>query len=331
MALSGSFDYVRTSAQLTEAALRKLQVLADGQSASTNQSTYAIEALNVMLKAWSARGNPVWNLRPAYIYPIHDTNTIQLGNAAGLGHWSEELILTKLTASAAAAATSISVSITAAEDVVGTTANSDFIGVELDSGNIFWTTISSGGASASITLASGLTTAASSGNRVYAYTSKAAKPEAILQCWRVDAVTGSRLEVPVTSYETVRGNVTLSNEGVPLHYNYQEAYLTATGSSYGIFRFWPRFQNGDTYLEIYMQSPFDDIDSSSDNVAFPNVWYEAIIYNLADRLAPEYGLPLDRHAVLKGEASAFYAIAEEATTESASIFFQPAVDFTRNY
>lgn len=330
MALSGSFDYVRTADQLIEAAMRKLGLLAEGQSATTNQKVTGTEALNIMLKAWQAQGNPVWNVRPAYIYPIADTNTINLGNASGMGHFSDELILTKLTAAALSSATSITVSITAAVDVVGTTANSDNIGIELDDGTVHWTTISGGGGTTALTLATGLAGAAASGNRVYAYTSKDHRPEAVLDVWRVEAQTGARIEVLRDPYSQVRGNVVLSTEGVPLHYNYQEAYLTSTGSSYGIFRFWPRFQNGKTYLELNVQHPFDDVDTSStDNIAFPNVWYEAVIYNLADRLAPENNVDMQKWTAIKAEAKNFYDIADEATTEGDSLMIQPMYDPTR--
>jgi len=324
MALSGSFDFVRTADQIIESSLRKIGVLAEGQVASTNQKTYGTEALNILIKSWQALGMPVWNMRIGYIYPIHNTNYINLGAAAGLGHASEELILTKLTAAAATSATALTVSITSAIDVIGTTADSDFIGVELDDGTMHWTTISAGGGTTTLTIATGLASAAAVGNRVYAYTTKLTRPESIEACWLVTTDSASRLDLPKDARVTVQGNSVLPTEGEPIHFNYQEAYHTATGSSYGIFSFWPRFENGEQYFEVYMQYPFDDIDTSStDNLAFPSSWYRAIVLHLAIDLGLEYSVPAEKMAIVKGLAKEAFDIAEGATTEGASIFFQP--------
>ena len=125
MAVSNSFNYgasVSVSIVIA-AALRKLSVLAEGQSATTTQSNNALEALNFMLMAWRSKGMPLWYLKTAYIYPDENTNLILLGPSGD--NASEELILTKLTADAASGATTITVSITTDNDVIGTTANSD--------------------------------------------------------------------------------------------------------------------------------------------------------------------------------------------------------------
>jgi len=325
MAFSASFDYVRTADQLIEASLRKLGVLAEGQSSSTNQKTYGTEALNVLLKSWQGYGMPIWNMRFGYIYPIHDTNTISIGSTAGLGHASDELILTKLTADAATSATTITVSITAAVDVVGTTTNADFIGIELDDGTMHWTTISSGGGTTGLTIGTGLASAAATGNRVYAYTNKMNRLEAIENAWLVTASTGARIELPMDARTTVQGNSVLSTEGEPIHYNYQESYHTSPANGgFGTFTFWPRFQNGEQYIEIYQQHPFDDIDTSStDNIALPPVWYRAVILHLAIDLGLEYSAPAEKMAMIKGLAKEAFDIAQGASTEGTSIFFAP--------
>lgn len=322
MALSGSFNFTVARSDIIPAALRKLGVLGEGQTPTTNQTTYASLALNVMLKAFMADGLPLWYVKTGYIYPVTDTNTVSLAGTGG-GHFSEELILTKLTADAAASATNLTVSITAATDVQGTTANSDFIGIELNDGTMHWTTISSGGGTASLTIASGLASAAGSGNRVYAYTTKAQKPEAIVDCWRVNAPGGTRVRVNRTPLSNLLSLSNQYSEGRTVQWDYIESLTGVPGTDVGTFRFWPRMADGDEYLEVRFQQPFDDMDADADNLAFPPSWYEAIIYGLALRLTDEYQVPDNIYKRVGAAAQAAKEIAETATTEGASLYVMP--------
>jgi hypothetical protein len=298
-------------------------VTAEGQTPTTNQLTTAAQALNVMLKAWQSDALPLWYIRTGYLYPETGTNFALLYSSGA--HWSSELVLTKLTADAAASATALTVSITAAEDVVGTTANSDYIGIELDDGSMHWTTLSAGGGTTSLTIASGLASAASSGNRVYAYTTKAQRPEGVLDVYRIDALTAARQKLEPMPTRNFLAMNSLTTEGEPNQWAWEETVSGVPGSNPSIFRFWPRYANGGSYLEIRYQLPFDDMDSASDNLALPEPWYEAVIYGLAVRLAPEYQVPLDQRQLLKGEAKAAKDLAEVSTQEFASLFFQPQV------
>lgn len=322
MALSNSFDFTVARSDIIPAALRKLGVLGEGQTPSTSQTTYASLALNVMLKAFQADGLPLWYVKTGYIYPIHGTNTVGLAGTSG-GHFSEELIITKLTADAAAAATTLTVSITAADDVQGTTANSDNIGIELDDGTIHWTTISSGGGTTAPVIASGLASAATSGNRVYAYTTKAQRPEAVLDVWRVDAAAGTRVAVNRYPVNMIQGMSDQYSEGSTSMWGYIETITAVPGTDQGTFRFWPRMQDGNEYLEIRFQHPFDDMDADANNLAFPAVWFEAIIYGLALRLADEYQVPDNVYKRVGMAAQSSKETAEGATTEGSSTFVYP--------
>ena len=88
MTVSASFDYSRTGTQIINAALRKIGVLAEGQAATTTQAADALEALNLMLKAWITKQIPVHQIRIAYIYPDDGLNELELGNASTDHRWS---------------------------------------------------------------------------------------------------------------------------------------------------------------------------------------------------------------------------------------------------
>jgi succinyl-CoA synthetase beta subunit len=66
-----------------------------------------------------------------------------------------------------------------------------------------------------------------------------------------------------------------------------------------------------------------------DNLDFPEYWMEAVIYGLAHRLSPEYGIPLQDRQTLAAEAKRFLDDALEYSPEDTSLFFQP--DWTTIY
>lgn len=76
-------------------------------------------------------------------------------------------------------------------------------------------------------------------------------------------------------------------------------------------------------LVIVSQKKFDDFTSGSENPDFPAYWMDALIYQLAVRLAPEYGLPLQDRQTLKAEAKEYTDAAADFGDEDGSMFFQP--------
>ena len=63
MSTSGTTTFSVTRDQIITAALRKIGVVAQGETATADQITEASVALNMMVKAWEADGMPLWALR----------------------------------------------------------------------------------------------------------------------------------------------------------------------------------------------------------------------------------------------------------------------------
>lgn len=79
----------------------------------------------------------------------------------------------------------------------------------------------------------------------------------------------------------------------------------------------------DYTLKFVFQRPFEDQVSGSDTIDFPQWWMEAVIYGLAHRLAPEFGIPLADRKLLATEAEYFLQEALSFGTEEGSLYFQP--------
>jgi len=80
-------------------------------------------------------------------------------------------------------------------------------------------------------------------------------------------------------------------------------------------------------LELWVHSPIEDMDGSTDDFDCPPEWLEAIKYNLALRLADEYGIPDQMYYRIRSMARDGLAFAENWDVEDVSITFEPNGDF----
>jgi hypothetical protein len=111
-----------------------------------------------------------------------------------------------------------------------------------------------------------------------------------------------------------------SSTGYPVNMMYEPL------AKYGIIKLWPVPDTttiANYECTITYQRPFEDFSASTDTPDFPSYWTEALIYGLAWRLAPEYGIPPNDRKILSAEAIAFKDAALSFGTEEGSVFFQP--------
>jgi hypothetical protein len=70
--------------------------------------------------------------------------------------------------------------------------------------------------------------------------------------------------------------------------------------------------------------PFADFDAADDVPDFPQYWYNALKWGLADQLAYEYGVGLAERSMISKKADKHKDKALEGGTEEGSLFFQPS-------
>ena len=105
------------------------------------------------------------------------------------------------------------------------------------------------------------------------------------------------------------------SNGTPVQY-YYDPQLTQ-----GNLYVWP-VPSSNTNIVIVYQDQYDDMDSNTDTLEFPNRWLEAAKWNLAIRLAPEYGRQLD--PVVAQMAVVSLESAQMEGYEEGSIRFRPS-------
>jgi len=141
-------------------------------------------------------------------------------------------------------------------------------------------------------------------------------PLKVVQAYRNQT---NSVNVPMNIYTNYNYNIlplTVSS-GVPINLYYQPL------STYGTVNLWPIPSDSTTTITLVYQRPFEDMNTATDDFDFPPYWTEALIYGLAWRLSPEYGVPLQDRASMLKEAEFFHQQALLFGAEEGSIYMSP--------
>lgn len=294
MATSGSVDYNLTRNQIIFDAYQLIEVYGVGRTVSDEDMALANRVLNNMIKTWQTQGLHLWGTEEAYLFLTANSASYTLGNAATDAYITsaDDAVLTQTNGTHAASATSITV------DSTTGMAASDNIGIVLSDKTTHWTTISSVDSSTTLTIASGLASASADNAHVYTFTSRIAKPLRILNARRASGTIGSETEIPMMaiSRENYFNLPSKKLSGIPTHYYYNPD-LTS-----GKFYIWPTADTTASYITLTYERQLEDFDAASNTPDFPSEWLEAIVYQLAIRLAPYFG-KIDKKMAITAEAS----------------------------
>lgn len=275
MALSGSKDYSITRANIIEAALRKIGDYDQGETVPGDEVSAASLSLNLMVKEWVARGIDIWLRDEITLFLQPD----QQSYALGTDHATASYVETTLSAAEASGQTVISVT-----SSTGMTA-ADNVGIKMDDDTIHWTTIVSVDSATQITITVATDDDAASGNKVYAYTTKAGRPTKIVYAYRRD-VNDIDNEVSLIGESQYRSQSNKGSSGPPVEAWYQPTMTTGT------LYVWP-VDGGASWDKLILIAQYypDDFDAASNNPQFPIEWGNTLVWNLAAELASEYGVP----------------------------------------
>lgn len=299
MAVSGSKTFTITRTDIVNAAMRKIGAYDSGDAPSPEESADAILALNVMIKEWSARGIDVPWRESVTLFVQSGTQAYSIGPSGD--HATAAYVETTLAADAVASDSTLTLTST-----TGIAAD-DYIGIKLDDGSIHWTTV----VDLSTTIGTGLASDASSGNAVYAYTTKANRPQKV-----VYANTRERnQDTPVELIGDVsyRGLSDKTSSGRINQAFYQPTFVNGT-----LF-VWPT--GGPDKLMLICQPLADTFLTASNNPQFPIEWGNALIFNLAADLSPEYGISLKERQLLRIEAREKLETVLDYDVENTSVTF----------
>lgn len=144
------------------------------------------------------------------------------------------------------------------------------------------------------------------------------KPLKVIRAWNRDSASNVDIPVRVITHQEydILGNKTSSGNPIQIYYEPQRdsgmLYMFPTPDAVSVAK---------NQIYITYQRPFEDFDASTDTPDFPQEWYDAVLYGLAVRLAPEYGVPIDQRQLLGREATDIKLTAMSYGTEEGSLFF----------
>jgi len=292
--------------------LRKLGILAEGEVASADQATDALKDLNLLVKAWPARGINLWRYEELTVFTTVDAQSYNIG-ATG-----DEATFDAFKTEIATAASSGASTITVDDDADIT--NGDNIGIELDDGTLQWTTVNGVPAANVVTLTATLTGAAAIDNHVYNYTNIAQRPLRLYD-GRLKINDGNEIPIVQISRRSYKSLPTKVSRGKPTQYYYDPQLDN------GKLFVWPTSDSVKDRLLFSAQRQIEDLDNASDNLDFPQEWLRPIAWNLAVDMAPDYKMPqIDPQGYEKLEirAAQYLEDAEYFDVENVSVNFMPS-------
>ncbi len=317
MASSGSYNFAMTRDDIITAALQLAGVIGEGLTGSTAQVTEAALLLNMIVKLREADGMPLWALKRGYILPFTGSSSINTNS-----HVVTAYDTTTLSADSAASDTTLTVT-----SITGFS-NADQIGIELDDGSIDWTTINGAPSGSTITITAGVTSAASSGNRIYGYTAsseRVEKPLRVIQADLLDVASGVSHEIDcdlsITQYFNL-SNRTAEGTVNQLYYTTHPSSETALETN-GVFFVYPRFADGDSVIEFTYHRPFQDFDASTDNPDFPQAFYLPLTLELTCFLGIKIGVSIEERREMRKEAQYYLDQALSTVYAEGSLLLQP--------
>ena len=309
MTTSGTNTFSLTRDQIINSAALEVGDVALGETPNDDTLAQYNLRLNSWVKSLMADGAKLWAMELATLFLVPGQAQYALGT--GGAHCTTSYVRTTLTSDATAGASTVQ--ITSATGM----ADGDNIGVLLDDGTLFWTTIS-GAPGATTTLAATLTGAASEGAQVFAYTTDISRPQRIdpdSAYWRSTALQDtpvamiSRTEYAQLANKSTRGKMV------------QAFYDPQLGN--GVLSVWPTPDSATDVLCFWYERLLEDFNTGADTPDFAIEWGEALILGLAHRMSSTAGLTLAERQDLERRAGLALATAEGYDKENTSTFFQP--------
>lgn len=301
---SGSFSSQYSASQIVTEAFKLCAVQPAEQPLQSFEMQDGLIKLDILARRWQKDNIHLWTQVRAIVFLQKGQAQYSLGPGSGDHACTQDNFrYTTLLADEAATETTLSVT-----SSLGFSAN-DYIGVELDDGTRWWSTIISVPDSTSVTIASGIPSSASAGGSVFVYTTKIQRPLRITSIRRSIFNQDSEIPLEIWAQEQYDDQVNKRTQGTPVNAYYspvqgENTYVPPDGS--GILYVWQAPDMSNYYLNITFLRPIQDILIGGNALDFPVEWTQAIIYNLAADLAISYSVPLEKIQILQQLAAFYY-------------------------
>lgn len=285
---TSTLPFVQPVYQLIARALRICNAIGPQEVPSLGLVNNGFLALNAMIQEWQANDIHVWCEEEAILFPEPSQPLYRVGGPT-TDHATlfNSLIQTTLTDTAMTGDTAVTLT-----SVMGI-ASGDFIGVQLDAQTNFWTTVSGPPSGNIVPITDPMPGQATAGQIVFDYTTPLIRPLRLYGGRRYNYL--SKIDTPMQiwarlDYESQPNKYT---PGVQTAFFYDpQTSPTAFGASQqgsALLNLWPNPSNNQFGFRFTAQRPIATLADLTSAADFPVEWQNAIVFNLAMDLWPEYG------------------------------------------
>ena len=315
MTTSGSTSFSVTRDDVIRAAFRTMGVIGLGEQPSAEEMSNAAMNLNMLMKYWQSKGMNRWTETEAIMFPALGVPTFFLGAGAKTAAKccnSADLITTSLTAITLLGGSTVTVA-----DATGLVSGQN-IGIVESATSIFWTTINGAPAGNVVTLAAVAPFKLDTGSPVYVYTTGITRPVKISECRR--RINPGGLDTPLllntrSDYTSLPLKLTT---GLPN----QIFYDPQLGQ--GQMSIWPTNNDARNMLVFTYNRSIQDFLSALNTPDYPQEWYRALVYGLANDMCSAYGITGDAKRDIQLEAVQSFNDLSGFDTDIA-LYIQPAI------
>jgi hypothetical protein len=318
MATSGTYSFTCNRNEIIRQAMLNIGKLdADDPIPATEMSDCAF-TLNMLVKQWQgksdfAAGLKVWTRRRGHLF-LSSTQYQYVLGPSGTG-WTLDFVSPTTTAAALAAATSVTLS-----SVTGVAA-AYYIGIELASGDMFWTTVTTVvGLVANLTAA--LPSAVNSGAQVFVYQTIATQPIVIEAAVLRDT---NNEDTPLKFLRTTQDYDNLPSKTDPTNISDPSAiyYEFQLGSSY-LYTDVAGAQDVTKHIVLTYMEAIQDFNNPTDEPEYPQEMFLTLCWGLAKEIAPMFHATWTQ--LMQNNYENAMAIGKKKDAEVNTMFYQPGVD-----
>lgn len=285
---SGQSDYTETRDNIITRALRICSVIADEETPTNSMLAGANQALNALVKQWDSLGIHVWTetegvlfLQPnQYKYEINPRlATPPVDNAAE--NWRLSNIAAPLGAGDTVITLSTIYNYGLQDIVIG-----DKIGIVLDTGEVYWALVAFPNP---LTLDVGLPSSASGNNFVFLFRDRVTQPLRVVSSRRL--ILSNRIETPLLTMSRIdyREMPNKATPGTITSFFYDPQLIS------GFFWVWPAPSDVSNIVLFTFYRRIQDFVDGMNTPDLPQEWTNALTWNLAKELGPEYDVPLPKY------------------------------------
>ncbi len=283
MALSGTANYNLTAGSIITKALNLLNVVAPWDTPNTESIDVCEDALNRMIKQWTHYGVHMWTQHEGALVFNYNTATYSFADenlgGSSVGVVKEADLITMTLDDDGA----ITDTVLTLDSTTGVTANDILLIVSAD-GTRQQRVVSSVDSATELTLTVALTTAVTSGDTVFCYADTATlfNPRQLYNFRLKDHNGIDRMltELSRSDYFSINDK---TMAGTPTQYFIDNQLVNKQ------IHVFPVPADLNESLRFTYVKYLDDITSLTQNVEFPLDWLDALIYNLAVRVAANFG------------------------------------------